>query len=390
MKTIAVIFGGRSVEHDVSIVTALASIIKPLELTKKYKVEAVYISKDGKWFNDEKLKNIELFRHGEIENFIRKAAHVHVSFEDGLTLVKSSQFAGRKSYKKIDIVFPAMHGSNGEDGALMGLLEMANIPYVGCDHFASAVAMDKILAKKIAAHDGIPITKMVAFTRFEYEHDPQEITKRINTSLTYPVFVKPARIGSSIGLSKVDSPKQLVNALDVALHYDGRVLVEEAVANLIELTVPVMGNEAPRTAMVEQPILPEDGVFDFDTKYLKQNKGGSKMGGGKQGAQGYSKLPADINDELYARAQATALGVYKALTCEGLARIDLLVDAKKDIIYFNEVNPLPGSLYAHNWRRAGVSNVELVEELANLAEDRWKHRQRLNTTFSTNFLKQVK
>ena len=146
MKTIAVIFGGRSTEHDVSIMTAIASVIRPLELTKRYQVEPVYISKDGRWFWDKKLKDIKLFQSGDIEDFLRKSSTVQLSFDGGLTLVKSSQFAGRKAYKKIDLVFPAMHGTHGEDGELMGLLEMASVPYVGCGPTASAIAMDKVLA----------------------------------------------------------------------------------------------------------------------------------------------------------------------------------------------------------------------------------------------------
>ena len=147
MKTIAVIFGSRSAEHDISIVTALSAIIKPLEATKKYKVEAVYIAKDGSWYWDEKLKDIKLYQSGAIDEFMRKAPKVQLQFDNGLTLVKSSQFAGRKAYKKIDVVFPATHGTHGEDGELMGLLEMANVPYVGCDVPSSAVAMDKVLSK---------------------------------------------------------------------------------------------------------------------------------------------------------------------------------------------------------------------------------------------------
>src|SRR5665213_2583795 len=170
METIAVIFGGRSTEHDVSIVTALSSIIKPLELTKQYRVEAVYIAKDGSWYWDERLKDIAIYSSGEIEDFMRKAPKVHLLFDNGLTLVKSSQFAGRKMYRKIDMVFPAMHGTHGEDGELMGLLEMANVAYVGCGMTASAIAMDKILAKQIAEADGITSTPWIWFQSSNLAH----------------------------------------------------------------------------------------------------------------------------------------------------------------------------------------------------------------------------
>lgn len=390
MKTIAVIFGGRSAEHDVSIITALSAVIKPLELTKEYKIEAVYISKDGHWYWDERLKDVSLYQSGEIEDFMRKSPKIQLSFDDGLTLIKSPQFAGRKQYQKVDVVFPAMHGTYGEDGSLMGLLDMADVPYVGCGRQASSVAMDKVTSKLMVQAHKIPITKMKFFTATEYAQDHKGIHSFINKNLKYPLFVKPASLGSSIGITKVDSEKELANAIEVALHYDEKALVEEGVDNLIEVTVPIMGNEEPTAALVEQPLSPEDGVFDFETKYMNQGKGGKKTTpeGAKQGAQGYSNLPAKISKPLYESAEQTALNSYKALGCEGTARIDLLIDKKSKTVYFNEVNPLPGSLYAHNWRAAGVSNVDLVQKLVALAQERHSKRQKLNTTFSTNFLKQ--
>jgi D-alanine-D-alanine ligase len=391
MKTVAVIFGSRSAEHDISIITALSAIIKPLELTKQYKVEAVYISKDGSWYWDEKLKDIKLYQSGEIDDFMRKAPKVQLQFDNGLTLVKSSQFAGRKAYKKIDVVFPATHGTHGEDGELMGLLEMAYVPYVGCDLPSSVIAMDKVLSKQVAKANQIATPETVYFSATDYSEGYEVIHQTIKSNLKMPLFVKPARLGSSIGISKVENEKELTNAIEVALHYDDKVLVEEAVQNLIEVTVPIMGNSGWNgltAALVEQPLPLEDGVFDFDTKYMNQGKGGKKIGGAKSGAQGYSKLPADISKELYDKSVKTALEVYKVVGCQGIARIDLLIDSKAKIVYFNEINPLPGSLYAHNWRASGVSNVDLVSRLVELAEERWSKKQRLTTTFNTNFLKQ--
>ena len=389
MKTIAVIFGSRSAEHDISIITALSAIIKPLELTKMYRVEAIYIAKDGSWFWDDKLKDIKLYQTGEIDEFIRKSPKVQLQFDGGLTLVKSSQFAGRKAYRKIDVVFPATHGTHGEDGELMGLLEMANVPYVGCDVPSSAIAMDKVLAKLIAEAYKIPTPKMQFFTKSDYTNNMNAWNKAILNKLKMPLFVKPARLGSSIGITKVENERELANAIEVALHYDDKAVVEEAVHNLVEVTVPIMGNDELIPALVEQPISPEDGVFDFDTKYMNQGKnGGKKMGTGKSGVQGYSKIPAQISNDLYAKSLDTAQAVYRAVGCKGIARIDLLIDEKAGIVYFNEINPLPGSLYSHNWRASGVSNVELVTRLVDLAEKRWSDKQKLTTTFSTNFLKQ--
>lgn len=384
MKTIAVIFGGRSTEHDVSIVTALASIITPLELTKQYRVEAVYIAKDGSWYWDDKLKDIGLYQSGEIQDFMSKAPKVHLLFDNGLTLVKSSQFAGRKMYRKIDLVFPAMHGTHGEDGELMGLLEMANVAYVGCDFRSSAVAMDKVLAKQVTQTAGIKNPKYVWYASSQLAK-PQAILQSIK-SLSYPLFVKPAHLGSSIGITKVEKETELMNALEVAAHYDDKVIVEEAVPNLVEVTLPVIGNDELTPALLEQPLTKPEDFFDFDTKYMHGGKKGKAKG--KRGAHGYSKLPADLSKELYDKAEKTGLAVYKALGCSGIARVDMLIDTKAGVVYFNEVNPLPGDLYRHNWREAGISTVELVTKLVNLADQKWQAKQKLTTSFSTNYLKQ--
>lgn len=385
MKTIAVIFGGQSTEHDVSIVTALASVIKPLELTKKYKVEAVYIAKDGSWYWDDELKNIELYSGGGIDDFMSHAPKTHILFDNGLTLVKSSQFAGRKMYKKIDLVFPAMHGTHGEDGELMGLLQMANVPFVGCDMSSSAIAMDKVLAKEVAGANGLVSTPWISFSSTEFSRNHQPILSRIK-KLNYPLFVKPAHLGSSIGITKVDNQASLINALEVAAHYDDKIIVEQAVPNLTEVTLPIMGNDHPTPAMLEQPLTKPEDFFDFETKYMQGGKKGKS--GAKAGAQGYSQIPADLPKELYAEAEKFGLDVYKALGCSGIARVDMLIDSKAHKVYFNEVNPLPGGLYAHNWRRAGISSVDLVTKLVDLAEERFASRQKLATSFSTNYLKQ--
>lgn len=388
MKTIAVIFGSRSTEHDVSIVTALASIIKPLELTKQYNVEAIYVAKDGSWYWDEKLKDISFYQSGAIEEYMRKAPKVHLLFDDGLTLVKSSQFAGRKMYKKIDVVFPATHGTHGEDGELMGICEMANVPFVGCGVAASAVAMDKVLSKQVTSSANLPSTPWTWFYSRDLGHNHSAILKDIE-KLTYPLFVKPAHLGSSIGITKVDEKSQLMNALEVAAHYDDKVIVEQGVQNLIEVTLPVMGNEEPVPALLEEPLLKSEDFFDFETKYMQGGKkGGGKKGGGKQGAQGYSKLPADLPKALYDEAVKLGLDVYKTVGCAGIARVDMLIDGKTKKVMFNEINPLPGSLYSHNWNQAGISNIELVTKLVDYAEARWQAQQKIATAFSTNYLKQ--
>ena len=389
MKTVAVIFGSRSAEHDVSIVTAIASIIKPLELTGKYKVEPIYIAKDGSWYWDSKLKDINLYTSGQIDTYLKKLAPVAVQFDGGMKLVRSSGL-GRSKTQKIDVVFPATHGTFGEDGTLQGLLEMANVPYVGCGVAASAIAMDKALAKEVASANNIPVTKSFSFSKFQYENDKSSYHKQIS-SLNLPIFVKPAHLGSSIGITKVNDYDELENALEVAFHYDDKVVAEEGVHNLIEVTLPIIGNDKLEPALLEMPLTKTEDFFDFNTKYMqggKKGKGGKKGGGKTQGAQGYSQIPAPLDKDLYVKAENVGLAVYQAFGCTGIARVDMLIDEKAKKVYFNEANPLPGDLYAHNFNRAGTSNVELVDKLVGFALERANIRSSLTTTFSTNYLKQ--
>lgn len=386
MNTVAVIFGGRSAEHDVSIVTAISSVIKPLELSRKYQVIPIYIAKDGTWFSDDKLKDIKLFTSGDIESFTAKAQPVAVQFNGGLTLIKSASL--RKISQKIDIAFPAMHGTYGEDGALMGLLDMAGIPYVGCGISSAAASMDKVLAKQLAVANDIPVSNFLTFTKADLARETNQAIKSITVSLKFPMFIKPAHLGSSIGITRATNETELRNALEVAAHYDDRIIVEEAVNNLIEVTLPIMGNDTLTPALLERPMTQSEDFFDFETKYMQGGKKGGKGGKSPDGVQGYSQIPADLPKEIYIAAEAIGLRVYRALGCSGLARVDMLIDSRSKKIYFNEVNPLPGGLYAHNWAKAGISNVDLVQRLIDLAIERHSNRQSLATSFSTNYLKQ--
>ena len=386
MNTVAVIFGGRSAEHDVSIVTAISSVIKPLELSRKYQVIPIYIAKDGTWFSDDKLKDIKLFTSGDIESFTAKAQPVAVQFNGGLALIKSAGL--RKISQKIDIAFPAMHGTYGEDGALMGLLDMAGIPYVGCGISSAAASMDKVLAKQLAVANDIPVSNFLTFTKADLVRETNQAIKSITVSLKFPMFIKPAHLGSSIGITRATNETELRNALEVAAHYDDRIIVEEAVNNLIEVTLPIMGNDTLTPALLERPMTQSEDFFDFETKYMQGGKKGGKGGKSPDGVQGYSQIPTDLPKEIYSAAEAIGLRVYRALGCSGLARVDMLIDSRSKKIYFNEVNPLPGGLYAHNWAKAGISNVDLVQRLIDLAIERHSNRQSLATSFSTNYLKQ--
>ena len=384
METVAVIFGGRSAEHDVSIITALASIIRPLELTKKYRVEPIYITKDGVWYSDPRLKDINTFSSGQIDGLLAHLKPISLSLENGLRIVKSTSIAGRKAYLKIDLVFPAMHGTYGEDGSLMGLLDMANIPYVGCGLSASAIAMNKLLAKEVAAQNNLAVSDYLAFSKKEIEGNLKYVIETITKKLKFPLFIKPVHLGSSIGISRVTNKSELLNGLEVAAHYDDTVLVEKEITNLVEVTLPIIGNDQPRPSLLEKPLTKPEDFFDFDTKYLR----GGKKSKGAKGSQGYSEIPAKLDQDLAKKCIDLGLSVYKAFGLSGIARVDMLIDTKLKKVYFNEVNPLPGGLYAHNFNLLGISNIELVEELIKLAKERFKSRNSLLTSFNTNYLKQ--
>lgn len=379
-KKVAVIFGGRSAEHDVSIITAHTPIIRSLIASGQYEVFPVYITKSGAWYSESAMNDFEYFTDGKVDSKLSKLKQLEFSLDNGLTLI----WPGLRDRKeKMDVVFPAMHGTYGEDGSLMGMLRMANVAFVGCDMAASAVAMDKVFTKQVLDADGVPVVPYVWFSKAQWASDSKRYSKEIE-KLNFPVFVKPVHLGSSIAITKVKDIKDLENAIEVALHYDNKVLVEESVENLIEVTLPMMGNDEVVFANVERP-LNKTEFFDFEEKYLH---GGKKNNtGASQGA--YSELPANIDAKLMSRVKELGKQTYITLGCTGTARVDFLIDSKKNEVYVNEVNTLPGGLYDHNWRSAGVSAIDLVIGLVKLAEERFGEELKVIYTFNSDILKQV-
>lgn len=386
-KTVAVFFGSKSTEHDVSIVTAIASIIDPLEATGTYNVIPVYIAKSGVWYVHEELKDIRTYSSGRIEKLLEMLKPVDIEITaNGLGLVTPKRPFGKQTLH-VDVAFPATHGTYGEDGSLMGLLRMTNTPFVGCGMEASVLAMNKLLAHKIVETAGVKAPKYVGLAKADYTAASIE---HIETNLHYPMFVKPVHLGSSIGISRVVAAQELKEAVNLAFSYDAEIIIEEAVQNLIEVTVPIMSSTTDLTlGLVERPMFKADETFDFEKKYMNQGKGKMKSGGAKtSGSQGYSELPAKLSKTLYATCESTAVAAYKAVGCYGIARIDLLIDSATETVYFNEINPLPGSLYMHNWRAAGMSSTALVEKLIASAISRQEQQESIDTVFASNFLKQ--
>lgn len=378
-KNIAVIFGGRSAEHDVSIITAHTPIIDSLEVTGNYDVWPVYISKEGHWYSNKDMNDISYFRDGDIGHKLKREKKISLKFDDGLQII----WSGLRDKKiNIDIVFPAMHGTYGEDGSLMGILRMANIPFVGCDLSSSAVAMDKVFTKQVLESEDVPVVPYVWLTKSEWlENKTDDYMKDIK-AMNWPLFVKPAHLGSSIAITKVKNDKELDNALEVAFHYDNKVLVEESVEDLIEVTLPIIGyGENLQLALIERP-LNKTEFFDFEDKYL----GNGKKGGGGVNSQ-YSELPANIDENLSREVKNLSKKTYRILGCSGIARVDLLIDKNTNKVYVNEVNTLPGSLYHHNWKKSGMSGIDLVNKLIELAEERHYQSKDINYVFDSDILR---
>ena len=377
-KTIAVIFGGRSAEHDVSIITAYIPIIQSLVTMGQYNVLPIYIAKDGSWYSDNAMNELGYFSAADFEARLAKQKKLQILFDKGLNIV----WPGIRSRTvHVDIVFPAMHGTYGEDGSLMGLLRMADVPFVGCDLFASAVAMDKVLTKQLVGAEGVPIVPYVWFMKNDWKKDEAKWKQEIS-KLKYPLFVKPVHLGSSIGITKAKQQQELLNAIEVAFHYDDKVLVEESVENLIEVTLPIMGNDTLQLAAIERP-LNKSEMFDFNEKYLS----GGKKGGGANSE--YSEIPAKIDENLARQVREFGEKTYRTLGCSGIARIDFLIEGLLGKVYVNEVNTLPGSLYHHNWRKVGVSGIDLVTKLIALAEERYEAHRGTTYAFQSDILKKV-
>lgn len=377
-KTIAVIFGGRSAEHDISIITAHIPIIQSLTASGQFDIWPIYIAKNGSWYSDKIMNDLEFFKRNDFENYLSERKKIRLLFDNGLKIIWPG--FGKKTIK-IDVVFPAMHGTFGEDGSLMGLLRMADAPFVGCDLFASAAAMDKALTKQILAAENIPVVPFVWFTKYEWKNNKNDLLQKIK-KLRRPLFIKPVHLGSSIAITKIKQESELENAVEIAFHYDDKILTEESVENLIEVTLPIIGNNELRLGGIERP-LNKTGFFDFNDKYLSKSK--KSNGVNSQ----YSEIPANINDNLKQQVENLGKRTYRTLGCSGIARVDFLIDGNSQKVYVNEVNTLPGSLYCHNWRKMGISGLDLVTTLVALAEERFQEQKKITYTFHSDILKQA-
>jgi D-alanine-D-alanine ligase len=385
---IGVFFGSGSVEHDISIITANLIIngLKGLG----YSVTPVYITKQGKWMLGEELGDLKYLTSrivtpspqpspsgGEGEKYSEYYLDMQESV--GKMVFKKKGILGKSI--TIDLAFPALHGTYGEDGTIQGLFEMFGLPYVGCGVPASAISMDKALSKIVMKDAGIPTTKFVTLLKVDWEKNRELQKERIRT-LQYPLFVKPVHLGSSIGIGKAKDQKELEQKIEVALYYDHKVIVEEAVENLMDVTCCVIGNNSPRASLLQESVYTED-LFNFEDKYITD--GGSQTGK----AQNKLVIPARLDPELTKQIQETALKVYKAVECTGIARVDFLVNKQTKMFYANEINPLPGTLYHHLWKASGIELDELLKLLIGFAEENYKEKRSVNFSFESSVLKGI-
>lgn len=373
---IAVFFGGKNTEHDVSIITGQLVISGLKELG--HTVYPVYISKEGKWYINEKMDNVEYFKNPNL----KLEGEVNINFTqalNGSVLFKTNGLFS-KSYN-IDLAFPAIHGKNGEDGTIQGLFELLGIPYVGCDVVSSAISMDKALTKLFYQRFNLPTTKFVYFTSYDWEKDKETYLNDIKSNLTWPVFVKPARLGSSIGMTKVKSEEDLEFALEVALHYDNKVVVEESVEDLMDITVAVIGNENNlKVSLIQESAYSKD-FFSYEDKYL--NEGGAQLGNAEKSII----IPARLDEKTTQEIQDMALEVYRLMGLSGIARVDFLYNKTYKKYYVNEINTMPGTIYHHLWKKSGVELGELLTLLIESAQHKYRKSQKLTFTFESTILK---
>jgi D-alanine-D-alanine ligase len=355
---VGVIFGGRSGEHEVSLASA-ASVIRALD-PDKYEAVPIGISKEGRWLASATAKKM-------LPEVLRSGQHVTLPADPGTTALVPLD--GVKSPPlRVDVVFPVLHGTYGEDGTVQGLLELAGLPYVGSGVIGSAVGMDKDMAKRLFRQEGLPVGDFLAVPRSEWESAPKKVGQQIRKKFRFPLFVKPATLGSSVGMTKVHNAKELPIALNFAAEFGMKILVERFIRGR-EIEVSVLGNDAPE-ASVPGEIIPHREFYDYTAKYLEE---GTRL-----------EIPAKLSPQQVRRFQEYAVRAFRCLECRGMARVDFFLERSTGRIYINEVNTIPGftsiSMYPKMWEASGIPYRELIDRLIELALA--DHREKQRTKYS--------
>lgn len=394
MLNLAVFFGGRSCEHDVSIVTGLQAM--EYADPQAYRLIPIYIARDGAWYTGAPLRELSFFQH--FDPSAKGVFRVSLCPEGGaegvfvITAKAGGLFSGPKQQPlSVDAALLCMHGMNGEDGALQGMLQMLGVPYTSAGVLGSAVGMDKILMKAVFQAHGFPVLPGVAVGHKRWNDAPEQVADELEGKLTYPMFVKPANLGSSIGISRATDRASLRQAMEVAYHYDSRVLVEQGVESPMEINCSVLGIGGDcEASLCEQPVSWQE-FLTFEEKYLGGGKGGPAKGAGTKGMQSQARrIPAPINEVQTKHVQKLSCEIFEALDCKGVVRIDFMIDTANNTLYVNEINTIPGSLAFYLWEPKGMPYAKLIDRLVEIALAAKMERDAHIYAFDSNLLSTAK
>ena len=380
MKKVGVIFGGKTVEHEVSVITGM-QIIENIDKTK-YEVIPIYIDKNGKWLTGSSLMKFENYKNNNLSD--TKEIILSAEHEDYNIYRKPQDvgFLGKKTLGKLDVVFPAIHGMNGEDGTIQGIFELMNIPYIGGGVLSSSVGMDKVLMKDVYKANDLPIVDYCWFYRNKWNIDRGSVLDNIEKQIEYPYFIKPANLGSSIGISKAIDRESLVEAIEIAVKYDRKIIVEKAVENPREINCAVLGYEDKLiTSLCEEPLGWKE-ILSFEDKYLSSGIKNAKVDEERR------IIPANIDDDIRERIEELSKAAFKTIDCRGVARIDFLLNRDGNI-FINEINTLPGSMSFYLWEKKGYSFTKLIDELIDIAIKIHHEKQKNVYTYDANLFDRI-
>ena len=377
-KTIGVFFGGQSQEHEISIITGefIIAEMKKMGLN----VAAVYVGRDGAWYIDEAIEKLAFFK-GEYREKLETLSEYYLNLklsECKLALQKKGVF--NKERVNIEYIFPAFHGLYGEDGTVQGLAEFFQVPYAGCGIYASAIAVDKDLTKRMLQALNIPTTEHIAVYKEEHEKDRDRIVKQILETIGLPLFIKPSRSGSSIGITKVKREGELKDALNLALYYDPKIVVEKSVENIVDITCAVLSDGEEIVISEIQESLFKSDFFDYSVKYLED--GGAQTGN----AEVNLVIPAKISKEHTEMIKDICRNLFIEMEASGTMRVDFLLNKETDELFTNEINTLPGTLYHHLWKKSGIEVNTVLEMMLKNGMKRWKQGQEIHNDYATDVL----
>ncbi|MBE6727526.1 MAG: D-alanine--D-alanine ligase [Ruminococcaceae bacterium] len=379
---IAVFYGCRSVEHEVSIISAVQAMRSINR--EKYDVTPVYVTKDGEMYTGASLFDID--NYSNLKKLLSESQRVCFLRDNGKVIMRylDQGFMRKKADVAIDLAFPVVHGTNCEDGTIAGFFEFLNLPYISCDILSAAVGMDKYVFKNVLKSAGLPVLDCVCFRAREYTENQEQITAEITEKIGFPLIIKPVNLGSSVGITKVKTPEELDDAIRLALSFADRILAERAITSLREINCSVLGDaDDCKASVCEEPFMHDD-ILSYEDKY----KGGSKKtNGASKGMASLSrKIPADISEEKSQEIRELACKVFKATGSSGVVRIDFMIDTETDTVYANEINTIPGSLAFYLWEATGLSYTDMIDCLVDVAFRRARNREQLTFSIDTNIL----